>query len=205
MHKAQPLGHEPHARERLEQHPQPLGPEHESSFAARVQHKRGRNRNIFHRAGDILPRGALFGRGGVFARIAAEIGRVADYVIHAAVRQQRANFAQVALQGGDVHTVVRNRLAEQVERALLQLKPGDGQVRPVDQQRERARAAAQIEHAGVPARPGKGGEQHAVLPELEKAVVLPQGQPIRQVFDGLRHVFFLRNKERPARSGRPFG
>ena len=118
------------------------------------------------------------------------------------MRQQRADFAQVALQGGDVHAVVRNRLAEQVKRALLQLKPGDGQVGPVDQQRERARAAAQVEHAGVPARPGKGGEQHTVLPELEKTVVLPQGQPVRQVFDGLRHVFFLRNKERrPVRAG----
>ena len=118
------------------------------------------------------------------------------------MRQQRADLAQVAVQRGHVRAVVRDRLAEQVERALLDLQPGDSEVGTVDQQRERARSAAEVEHFGVPARFCKGGEQHAVLPELEKPVVLPQRQAVRQVFNGLRHNALLpgNRKGRPGRA-----
>ena len=73
--------------------------------------------------------GALFGGRRICACVAVEIRRVADNVIHTAVRQQRTHLPEVALQSGYVFQLVcRDGLLEQVERAVLQFQSGDLEV-----------------------------------------------------------------------------
>ena len=129
MDEAQALGDETDAAERLEQHPQPFGTEHKGRLAAGVQDKGRRDRDLLDRAADVLPGGALFGRRGGRAGVSAEVRRIADDVIHAAVGQERAHMAQVAVQRCDVfEPVALDRAAEQVERVLLYLQTGHGEV-----------------------------------------------------------------------------
>ena len=54
VHEPHSFRHEPHARKRLEQHPQPFRPEYERGFAAGMQHERGRNRQFLDRTGGVL-------------------------------------------------------------------------------------------------------------------------------------------------------
>lgn len=54
MDEAQALGDETDAAERLEQHPQPFGTEHKGRFAAGVQDKGRRDRDLLDRAADVL-------------------------------------------------------------------------------------------------------------------------------------------------------
>ena len=82
-------------------------------------------------------------------------------------------MAQVTVQRCDVfEPVALDRAAEQVERVLLYLQTGHGEVLAPAEQRERAGAAAEVEDLGTPAYLREGGEQDAVLTELEKSVVL---------------------------------
>ena len=66
--------HEPHARERFKQHPQPLRPEYERGFTAGMQHERGRNRQFLDRTGGVLASGALFGVGAFAPALRSKYG-----------------------------------------------------------------------------------------------------------------------------------
>ena len=85
-------------------------------------------------------------------------------------------MAQVAVQRCDVfEPVALDRAAEQVERVLLYLQTGHGEVLAPAKQRsdgQNAASAAEVEDLGTPAYLREGGEQDAVLTELEKSVVL---------------------------------
>ena len=138
-----------------------------------MQHERGSNRQFLDRTGGVLASGALFGGRRIRARVAVEIRRVADDVIHTAVRQQRTHLSQIALQSGYVFQLVCcDGLPEQVERAVLQFQSGDLEIRPPHEQRQCAGAAAEVEQFGIASRLGERAEQNAVLSELKKTVVL---------------------------------
>ena len=138
-----------------------------------MQHERSRNRQFLDRTGRVLPCGALFGGRRIRACVAVEIRRVADNVIHTAVRQQRTHLPEVALQSGYVFQLVcRDGLPEQVERAVLQFQSGNLEVGPPYEQRQSACAAAEVEQFGIASRLGERAEQHAVLSELKKTIIL---------------------------------
>ena len=89
------------------------------------------------------------------------------------MRQQRTHLPEVALQSGYVFQLVcRDGLPEQVERAVLQFQSGNLEVGLPYEQRQSACAAAEVEQFGIASRLGERAEQHAVLSELKKPVVL---------------------------------
>ena len=130
-----------------------------------------------------LPGGLMGGLRRAFAAARREVGRIADHIVHAAGREDRRDRAQVAPTDGDIGEAVQgDRALEQGSRPLVQLEPGDREIGAVAEQGERPGAAAQVEQAGVFADAGEGREQHGILSQLEKTVVLQKLQAVRQIF-----------------------